>query len=137
MHANGRPVGVMVLVALALGVMGCDDDGCHDCHQPVVVETVCCDGGPVLLPYRLEVAVRDTDGYWLGGANVEVIVAGTPEQRFVLTTRNDGVATLFLEAPAGVTVVVYTCAPGYRCRMADVVTSPSLPDIALVITLSD
>ncbi|HMO03742.1 MAG TPA: hypothetical protein PKC67_03375 [Kiritimatiellia bacterium] len=124
-------------MVMVLGVTGCDDDRCHDCRQsPVVVETVCCDGGPVQLPYRLEVAVRDTAGYWLGGATVEVIVATVPEQRFVLTTRSDGVATLFLEAPAGATIVVYTCAPGYRCRAADVLTSPSHPDLALVVTLS-
>lgn len=126
---------VVLLLALAGAVTGCDD-GCDDCHDaPVIVETVCCDAGYTVAPFRLDVAVRDTAGYWLGGATVEVIVAAVPEQRLVATTGNDGTATVYAEAPVGATLVVYACAPGYTCQGVEVVTSALSPGVAVVITL--
>lgn len=135
MSTTCRVVRVVLALALAAAAAGCDDD-CRDCGEPpVVVETTCCDDESTLFPYRLDVAVRDAAGYWLGGATVEVIIAVVPEQRLVATTRNDGTATFYAEAPAGATIVVYACAPGYPCRGAEVVTSPSVSGSAVVITL--
>jgi len=123
-------------LALLASTAGCDDDDCGSCHDdaPVVVaEAPCCAG---LYPYRLDVRVQDTLGYTLGGASVEVIVAVVPEQRYVSSTRPDGIAVFYFEAPPDVTAIAYTCAPGYQCNAADIGTTPATSELFINVILA-
>lgn len=123
-------VGLMLVIGLA---SGCDDDcgGCHD--SAVVIETPCCEN---VYPYRLDVRVQDTVGYTLGGATVELVVAAVPEQRYVTTTRSDGIAVFYFDAPPDVVAIAYACAPGYQCNAADIGTTPAYGELFINVVLS-
>jgi hypothetical protein len=123
---------VVSMLAVIGMTTGCDDD-CGDCHdKTVVVETPCCGN---VYPYRLDVRVQDTLGYTLGGASVELIIATVPEQRYISTTRSDGIAVFYFEAPPDVVAIAYACAPGYECNAADIGTTPAYAELFLNVVL--
>ena len=124
----------LLLLLVVVGVTaGCDDD-CDTCHEKtVVVETPCCGN---VYPYRLDVRVQDNLGYTLGGASVELIIATVPEQRYISTTRSDGIAVFYFEAPPDVVAIAYACAPGYVCNAADIGTTPAYGELFLNVVLS-
>ena len=120
------------MAVLALLSAGCDED-CGGCGESVVVvETPCCAN---IYPYRLDVRVQDTLGYTLGGATVELLVTTIPEQQYIATTRPDGIAVFYFEAPPDVVAVTYACAPGYQCNASEVITTPSSAEFYLNIVL--
>lgn len=122
--------------ALLLGfaglASGCDS-GCYECEAEVAV-VIEEEYGPV---YRHSTAVfvRDVDGYSLGGAEVELVIAGVPEQRFIGITDEDGEVWFTFDAPADVVVMAYACAPEYECNAADIGTVAGGGYLAIQVVL--
>lgn len=128
-----RPFFAMVLSLLtALVLSGCNGDDCGSCGAEVVVEVPCCEG---VYPYQADILVSDVMGYRLAGAPVELYVATVPEQHYSSVTDGDGFARFYFDAPPGVTVIAYACAPYYDCNASDAVTGVESSSIFLNVVL--
>lgn len=123
----------LLTVAGLMTVSGCDS-GCYDCTVDAEVAVVIEEQGPVY-HHGVEVHVNDVYGYSLGGASVELTVAGVPEQRFAAITDPDGCARFYFEAPAGVAVLAYVCAPAYECDASDIGTVEGGGNLQIMVSL--
>ncbi|HMP91064.1 MAG TPA: hypothetical protein PJ991_12745 [Kiritimatiellia bacterium] len=126
------PIRILAALSAVLLLAGCEGGGCYDCGVEVVI------GDPACCPhnsYELAVTVGDSLGYTLGGATVELVVAGVPEQRFYATTDRNGVAYFRFDALPDVAAIAYACAPGYQCNAVDIGTSPRSGRLAMRVVL--
>lgn len=120
-------------LAMAILLMGCDGSVCVECDGPsgaVVVEDCC---GEVY-PYGVDVFVIDpATGAGVYNAEVELIVATVPEQRYLAATDPDGFVRFAVEAPVDAVAVASACHPAYPCGSGDVVFPVGGTEVALFI----
>lgn len=124
--------GLALAALLALGTSGCDDEACVSCDAVVVVEDCC----GTVADFTVEVfAIDARTGAGIPGAEIDLIVASPPEQRFLAVTDPDGFVRFGFAAPVDSVAVAYACAGGYPCNGGEVALSLGDGPLVLFIEL--